>query len=204
MQNSPALILGERPHLPGVVFGKASEKLTTAMLKRMLDTGISSVRVAEDADVADPGKIAEAQAAQSQSKAGKYGSQKVEPHVASEEDSEDEEKTWIEIELVDEEDNPVPGEKYKITLPDGKVAQGTLDGKGFARVDYRSSKLPDSFYQDAMSRYSKKVLDGYRQELIQRIELIPKAEDGYVDCLNKCDYEDDESSYGSELICLDN
>ena len=48
----------------------------------------------------------------------------------------EEKKSWIEIELVDEEDNPVPGERYKVTLPDGKtVAEGTLDEKGFARVE---------------------------------------------------------------------
>ncbi|NGX31447.1 MAG: DNA-directed RNA polymerase subunit beta, partial [Chlamydiae bacterium] len=38
----------------GVVFGKASEKLTTAMLKRMLDAGIKAVRVAENADETSP------------------------------------------------------------------------------------------------------------------------------------------------------
>ncbi len=38
----------------GVIFGKASEKLTTAMLKRMLDAGVSAVRVAEDADETSP------------------------------------------------------------------------------------------------------------------------------------------------------
>jgi len=38
----------------GVVFGKASEKLTTAMLKRMLDAGIPAVRIAEDADETNP------------------------------------------------------------------------------------------------------------------------------------------------------
>jgi type VI secretion system secreted protein VgrG len=42
--------------------------------------------------------------------------------------------SWIEIELVDEEDNPVPGERYQITLPDGSVARGTLDENGFARI----------------------------------------------------------------------
>lgn len=36
------------------VFGKASEKLTTAMLKRMLDAEISAVRIAEDADETSP------------------------------------------------------------------------------------------------------------------------------------------------------
>lgn len=38
----------------GVVFGKASEKLTTAMLKRMLDAGVVNVRIAEDADETSP------------------------------------------------------------------------------------------------------------------------------------------------------
>lgn len=38
----------------GVVFGKAAEKLTTAMLKRMVDSGIKSIRIAEDADENSP------------------------------------------------------------------------------------------------------------------------------------------------------
>lgn len=38
----------------GVVFGKASEKLTTAMLKRIVDAGIDVIRIAEDADETSP------------------------------------------------------------------------------------------------------------------------------------------------------
>jgi DNA-directed RNA polymerase subunit beta len=38
----------------GTIFGKASEKLTTAMLKKMLDAGIPAVRIAEDADETSP------------------------------------------------------------------------------------------------------------------------------------------------------
>jgi DNA-directed RNA polymerase subunit beta len=38
----------------GVVFGKASEKLTTAMLKRIMDAGIDVIRIAEDADETSP------------------------------------------------------------------------------------------------------------------------------------------------------
>lgn len=91
--------------------------------------------VAEDADVADPGKIAKAKAKDLETESGKYGSEEIEVHNPTEEDLEDEEKTWIEIELIDEEDNPVPGERYKITLPNGKVAQGTLNGDGFARIE---------------------------------------------------------------------
>ncbi len=38
----------------GLVFGKASEKLTTAMLKRMLDEKVSAIRIAENADETHP------------------------------------------------------------------------------------------------------------------------------------------------------
>ena len=77
--------------------------------------------VAEDADVAIHGETAELP----------------EPHKEPEDEEsaeENEETSWIEIEMVGEDDNPIPGEKYKITLPNGKVASGTLDDKGFARV----------------------------------------------------------------------
>src|SRR5579872_3640349 len=37
-----------------VIFGKAGEKLTTAMLKRMVDAGLAAVKIAEDADETSP------------------------------------------------------------------------------------------------------------------------------------------------------
>ncbi|HUT35061.1 MAG TPA: type VI secretion system tip protein TssI/VgrG, partial [Planctomycetota bacterium] len=47
-----------------------------------------------------------------------------------------EDKThWIEIELVDEDGKPVPGEVYRVTLPDGSVAEGTLDKNGRAKLN---------------------------------------------------------------------
>jgi len=93
---------------------------------------------AEDADLADPGKMAEIKAEQIKSKSGKYGSTKVKPFKSPTEEEKEEKKdelSWIEIELVDEEDEPIPGEKYKITLSDDSVIEGTLDGDGFARHD---------------------------------------------------------------------
>ena len=46
------------------------------------------------------------------------------------------ETSWIEIRLVDKTGKPVPGERYRIILPDGSVvAEGTLDSNGRARVD---------------------------------------------------------------------
>jgi len=51
-------------------------------------------------------------------------------------DGDKQKKSWIEIKLVDEEKNPVPGEAYKVILPDGEtVATGSLDEKGFARIE---------------------------------------------------------------------
>ncbi|UCC98956.1 MAG: hypothetical protein JSW66_03530 [Phycisphaerales bacterium] len=100
----------------------------------------------DDADIADPGKVAEIKAEQLETKSGKYGSQKAKPFKPSAEEEEaaeqgreekegEKKKGWIEIELVGEDDEGIPGEKYRITLPDGSVAEGTLDEKGLARVE---------------------------------------------------------------------
>jgi len=43
-------------------------------------------------------------------------------------------KFWIEIELVDEEGQPMAGEAYEVTVPDGSVQTGSLDDKGFAHI----------------------------------------------------------------------
>ena len=100
----------------------------------------------EDADIADPGKVAEIKTEQNKTESGKYGSKQVKPFkppaeeggkAAEEAQKKGEEKktSWIEIELVGEDDEGIPGEKYRITLPDDSVADGTLDEKGCARVE---------------------------------------------------------------------
>ena len=43
--------------------------------------------------------------------------------------------TWIEIQLLDEDDEPVPGAAYRIELPDGSSRQGRVDVKGLARIE---------------------------------------------------------------------
>jgi type VI secretion system secreted protein VgrG len=90
----------------------------------------------DEADVADPGEVESAKAGQRESETGKYGEQKAEPFKPpqSREEREDR-KGWIEIELIDEDDVGVPGESYELTLPDGSVTSGTLDEKGFARLE---------------------------------------------------------------------
>ena len=91
---------------------------------------------AQPADDADPGAVAAVKAEQRQTQSGKYGATPAPPFKPpTEEEAQERKLTWIEIELVGEDDKPIPGEAYKITLPDGRVTGGTLDEKGFARVE---------------------------------------------------------------------
>jgi hypothetical protein len=100
---------------------------------------------AHEADVADPGEVDEVKAEQLKTKSGKYGSAKTKPFKpardegggASDQPAEDDKKetSWIEFELVGEDDKPIPGEKYRVTLPDGSVDEGTLGEAGVARVE---------------------------------------------------------------------
>jgi type VI secretion system secreted protein VgrG len=91
---------------------------------------------AHDADTANPGEVETIKAQQRETGTGKYGTQPVDPYTPPETPEEKEvKKSWIEIVLVDEDDKPVPGEQYKVVLPDNKVKIGTLDAKGFARID---------------------------------------------------------------------
>jgi uncharacterized protein (DUF2345 family) len=84
----------------------------------------------EEADKAEPGAMTEVRGKGRGAGSGSGSDSESKPFKPDED-----KKSWIEIELVDEEDNPVPGERYRIETPDGKVAEGTLDHHGFARVD---------------------------------------------------------------------
>jgi len=44
-------------------------------------------------------------------------------------------QSWIEVQLVGEDDAPIPGEAYEIALPGGTAISGTLDEQGCARID---------------------------------------------------------------------
>lgn len=91
---------------------------------------------AKEADVADPGEVEEIKTEQRQTQSGKYGSVKVKPYKPPTAEEAKEKNSWIEIEMVNEEDEAVTGMAYRITLPDGEtVAEGTLDDKGCARIE---------------------------------------------------------------------
>jgi type VI secretion system secreted protein VgrG len=106
-----------------------------------------SPTAAQEADKADPGAMAQAWSASANTPAN-ISLQTVSPAAARRSAASDapthdpnapenqDKKNWIEIELRDQDGNPVPGEVYKVTLPDGTtVADGTLDEKGRARVE---------------------------------------------------------------------
>ncbi len=121
-------------------------------------TGVPGNRVspvaptkAEDADDADPGKVDELKAKQREAGIGKYGAPQLKPFrpapKASPQQSsapgaggappseKEPEPHFIEVDLVDTNGNPVPGERYRIKFSDGTVAEGTLDEKGHVRID---------------------------------------------------------------------
>lgn len=87
-----------------------------------------------EADTADPGEMNQVKAEQRQLGKGKYGSASLKPFKPPE-PVEGVETAWIEIEMVDESDGPVAGERYEIEMPDGRVATGTLNSLGWARVE---------------------------------------------------------------------
>jgi hypothetical protein len=43
--------------------------------------------------------------------------------------------TWIEIRLLDSDNQPVPGEKYRVRLPDSSIREGVLDQEGKVRFE---------------------------------------------------------------------
>jgi hypothetical protein len=43
---------------------------------------------------------------------------------------------WIEIEIVDPDDQPVPGLDVAIELPDGQLRRATTDSRGLLRIDH--------------------------------------------------------------------
>jgi type VI secretion system secreted protein VgrG len=98
-------------------------------------TAPSVPKEATDADVADPGEASKIQGEEAKLNKGKLAEQKAPPFKPPSEDEPKDELTFIEIELVDDDGKPVANERYEITLPDKSVKSGTLDDKGFARVE---------------------------------------------------------------------
>ncbi len=86
------------------------------------------------ADTTDPGEMGEIKQLQRETKTGKYGEQKAKTYKPDSDENKD--KThWIEVMLVDEAGDPVPGAALEIEVPGGDMWYGSTDEKGLARVD---------------------------------------------------------------------
>ena len=72
---------------------------------------------------------------------------------------------WLEIELVGEDDKPIPWEEYLVVLPDGTSARGFLDGAGFARFT--------GLTVDGQCKVSFQKLDRDAWELVSTQEQTP-------------------------------
>jgi len=67
---------------------------------------------------------------------GKYGAVPVQPFTPPPANSaEANESHWIEIDLVDDDGKPVPGEAFEAKASNGRVYKGTLDRNGHARIE---------------------------------------------------------------------
>lgn len=44
-------------------------------------------------------------------------------------------RSWVEVQLVGEDDSPIPNEPYEIELPGGKLVKGNLDAEGKVRIE---------------------------------------------------------------------
>jgi hypothetical protein len=94
-----------------------------------------------EADKADAGEVSSVAARQIQRRESTFRDPVVKPFKPPTPEQVEQarqqrgELSWVEIELVGEDDKPIPGERYRITVPDGRAAEGTLDADGRARVD---------------------------------------------------------------------
>jgi len=79
-------------------------------------------------------------------------------------DGDDEEEDWIEIELVDEDGNPISAVKYKIIYPDGTIKEGTLDANGTAHEELTSTGPIDINFPDLSYGSWEKIEDGLFSE----------------------------------------
>lgn len=90
----------------------------------------------KEAVTAEAGEVSTAQGGSHQNQTTELGAVKAKPFKPlSEEEARQQETSWIEIELVGEDDKPIAGERYRVTLPDGSVDEGALDHNGWKRIE---------------------------------------------------------------------
>jgi hypothetical protein len=96
----------------------------------------ASVTDAQEAHTSDPVEVSEYKAKARQREALKNENVKVVPAKSSpEEEKEPDERHWIEVELVDDENKLVADEPFLIEYQDGQTVSGRTGPDGKARVE---------------------------------------------------------------------
>ena len=116
-------------------------ELLDLLAKRLVDEGLLVVSCADTWLASIQGTLTESSAAAAGTAAAAAATttttplQDEEAAQAASTSDQVEEKHFIEIELVDDEGNPVADEAWFVELPDGSTKSGRTDAKGFARID---------------------------------------------------------------------
>ena len=174
-QNLPASEVNKLRQLLAAEIGKAAADLSDDKVVEMV-----SQRVAEDrwsqallGSAELLGGSAGARTAETADQASAASSKK---GSASGKEASSDKKTWVEIELIDQECRPVRGVKVEVTLPDGKVTPGTLSDEGVFRVnniDIASSKVTFPDLDGREWARSGKIAEGKSVAGISGVPKLP-------------------------------
>lgn len=88
-----------------------------------------------EADSADPGEVEQVKARQRETEAASASSTTVAGGAGASSAEPTGPLTWVGVEVVDDEGNPVPDTEYRIKLPDGSIQTGRTDAAGRAKID---------------------------------------------------------------------
>jgi hypothetical protein len=119
----------------------SDQELLEELARRMVAEGLQVVSCADSYLASLQGTFTEAAAAASAGTAAATEQPQTTPlqdeQAAKEEQAtqQSDEQHWIEIELLDDEGQPIADEAYLVELPDGSKKTGRTDASGKARVD---------------------------------------------------------------------
>jgi hypothetical protein len=128
------------PKAPAAATVTAPSAYTAAMEPTTTDTKVySGSEVTPPHYTASKGYKTPTQMAQSAGTGGAHAQSGAQGEQATttqeEQQQQEQQKHFIEIELKDEDQLPVSGEYFEVVTPEGTLASGTTDEKGYARID---------------------------------------------------------------------
>jgi hypothetical protein len=119
-------------------------ELLEELAKRIVQEGLHVVSCADTYLTSIQGTLTESSAAASSAATTAAATQAAQTTPLQDEEAAQEQRTqaaateethYIEVELLDENGQPVPNEAYFVELPDGTTKSGRTDANGYARVD---------------------------------------------------------------------